>query len=70
MAEATEWGLGEDRNGPRMDRAVALLKRVADPKDPFGYGEARHAMRSQKGRDKEDRKRAKKPTVAKHKKSA
>ena len=66
MAEATIWGLSKDRFGSsRMGRAVAFLKRVADPKDPFNYSQARAAMRSQKGR-----KRAKKPTVAKTKKSA
>ena len=27
MAEATVWGHGEDRHGPRMDRAVKLLNR-------------------------------------------
>ena len=54
-----------------MGRAVELLKRVADPDDPFTYCKARHAMRpqkSQKGLHK-DRKRTKKPTVAKTKKS-
>ena len=67
-AEATIWGLGEDRLGSRMDRAVKLLARVADPKDPYTYRDARHAMRlrkSEKGLRK-DRKRAKKPTVAKN----
>ena len=56
-----------------MGRAVELLKRVADPKDPYTYGHARAAMRPQKsqaGMDRKDRKRAKKSTVAKHKKSA
>ena len=51
-----------------MGRAVAFLKRVADPEDPFRYRDARHAMRlrkSEKGLRK-DRKRAKKPTVAKN----
>ena len=49
-----------------------FLKRVADPDDPYTYRDARHAMRpraSEKGLRK-DRKRAKKPTVAKNKKSA
>ena len=69
MVEATIWGLGEDQYGPRMDRAVGLLKRVADPEDPYTYRDARGAMRSQKGRNN-GKSRAKKPTVAKNKKSA
>jgi hypothetical protein len=44
----TIWGHGEDRLGSRMDRAVEYVKRVADPKDPFNYGDAGHAMRPQK----------------------
>ena len=76
-AKATIWGHGEDRYGSRMGRAVELLKRVADPKDPYTYGHARHAMRpqaSEKGIKRASKipiaRRAKKPTVAKHKKSA
>ena len=60
--------VGSDKFGSRMSRAVKLLKRVADPKDPLNYGKARKAMRSQKGRGKG--KYAKKTTVAKDKKSA
>ena len=61
MVEATIWGLGEDQYGPRMDRAVGLLKRVADPEDrKFTFSKARQAMRFQKYC-----KRAKKRTVAK-----
>ena len=61
--------VGSDKFGSRMSRAVKLLKRVADPEDPLTYGKARHAMRSQKGRNN-GKARAKKPTVAKTKKSA
>ena len=64
-------GLSEGRYGSRMDRAVELLKRVADPEDPFRYRDARKAMaprKSEKGLRK-DRKKIKKPTVAKTKKS-
>ena len=61
--------VGSDKFGSRMSRAVKLLKRVADPEDPLTYGKARHAMRSQKGRNN-GKARAKKPTVAKNKKSA
>ena len=54
-----------------MGRAVGLLKRVADPEDPWTYRDARGAMRTKEDRKHhKDRKRAKKPTVAKHKKSA
>ena len=55
-----------------MGRAVALLKRVADPDDPYTYRDARGAMRPRKSENglRKDRKRAKKPTVAKNKKSA
>ena len=72
MAEVTIWGHGEDRLGSRMDRAVEFLKRVADPDDPYTYCDARHAMRPRKSEKglRKDRKRAKKPTVAKNKKSA
>ena len=71
-AEVTIWGHGEDRLGSRMDRAVEFLKRVADPDDPYTYCDARHAMRPRKSEKglRKDRKRAKKPTVAKNKKSA
>ena len=61
--------VGSDKFGSRMSRAVKLLKRVADPEDPLTYGKARHAMRSQKGRNN-GKARAKKPTVAKTKMSA
>ena len=47
-AEATIWGLGEDQCGPRMSRAVALLKRVADPKDPCSYSHARWKINREK----------------------
>ena len=57
-----------------MGRAVALLKRVADPEDPLTYWSARRAMRPRNSKkeykDFLDRKRAKKTTVAKNKKSA
>ena len=55
-----------------LDRAVEFLKRVADPDDPYTYCDARHAMRPRKSEKglRKDRKRAKKPTVAKNKKSA
>ena len=64
VADVTIWGLGKDRHGSRMGRAVNFLKRVADPKDPWTHRNARHATRRKSG------KRAKKPTVAKTKKSA
>ena len=75
-AEATIWALDSaprmGRFGSRMDRAVEFLKRVADPDDPYTYCDARHAMRPRKSETglRKDRKRAKKPTVAKNKKSA
>ena len=47
-AEATIWGLGEDRLGSRMDRAVKLLARVADPKDPYRTGDARFYIKREK----------------------
>jgi hypothetical protein len=47
-AEATIWGLGEDRLGSRMDRAVKLLARVADPKDPYRTGDARWYIKREK----------------------
>ena len=46
-AEVTIWGHGEDQYGPRMGRAAELAKRVADPKHPLLYGQARAAMRPQ-----------------------
>ena len=73
-AEATIWGLGKGRFGSRMDRAVELLKRVADPEDPYTHRDARKAMRPRDSKkeykDRKDRKRAKKSTVAKNEKSA
>ena len=60
-----------------MGRAVGLLKRVADPEDPFRYRDARRAMQpraSEKGSTRASKppiaRRAKKPTVSKNKKSA
>ena len=77
MAEVTIWGHGEDKLGSRMDRAVEYIRRVADPEHPWSYWHARRQMlprASEKGSFRASKipitRRAKKPTVAKNKKSA
>ena len=76
-ADLTIWGHGEDKLGSRMGRAEKYAKRVADPKDPYTYRDARHAMRPRKGRKFADKRRGmiyeagKAPVpIAKNKKSA